>query len=689
VEEFYENEGKNDAVVIALPKGHYLPEFRYASPPSTEGAGAPNSQVAGVPAAVEPKNASEPPLRAVEPIPIWRRLHRMWRHTPLAIRVTIVLFLLGSIGTLIVRLGSRAGVFESISSIAGFGAMGPTQEMRLPGPPAVAASPEHAWGRLFAKATSEGGRFRRISLNQNADFLAISSDGGKIYVASEGSRHLSMVRVADGRVKTISLPRDGGPLLMRPDGRKLYVGSRTQDVFVIDAESGQVTPETIRTPGAVTSLAITPDGQKLFLAMSRKGLWRVLTATGALRQVTSQVCPEYVQIDPSGRNLYVSYQCGGPKARSGHDSVEIFDTETEQSLAIVSGPPLVGGPIAISPDGRVAVVDGTDACTSPDYDHKDCPSVPSHVFQVMRVSDHQIVHSLDMPLDTDLLQFLDSSRLLFGGDSISIMDASQYLRIEQCDHELEVFRSVALDPDRRKAYFGAYHGKEIVVLEAEPTECLPQSDGLISFYTADGVADDPIGAANLTIVGAAKFGPGRVGQGFVLDGKTAFLKAPRTGHYVRFGNRDSSAVLYVKLFSLLGEMTIFERRSDVTPFHAKLSKTPDNRFAFEFETQRGGPLRLVGSTAIGGGRWYQAAITKNDEEIRLYVDGRLEDRKPLGALRSAEGVGDDAPLVLGATRGGKDFLHGELDEILFYNRALNAGEVRRLYEMRESGPCRI
>jgi len=270
-----------------------------------------------------------------------------------------------------------------------------------------------------------------------------------------------------------------------------------------------------------------------------------------------------------------------------------------------------------------------------------------------------------------------------------VMDAAQHIKLEQWEPKDVGFRSVALDWKRRKAYFGAFHRKEIVAFEAEPAECSAPSEGLASFYAADGAGDDPVGAANLTLRGAARFGPGRVGQAFLLDGKSGFLEAPRTGHRVRFGYRDSSAVLYVKFSDLAGVMNIFDRSSDETPSHSALSKTRDNRFAFEFETARGGPLRLATSTSIAANRWYQVAVTKDDREITLYVDGNLEGQKPIGALRAAAAAYDEAPLFLGATGRRKQFLNGKLDEILFYNRALSATEIRDLYSMRESGPCRI
>ena len=142
--------------------------------------------------------------------------------------------------------------------------------------------------------------------------------------------------------------------------------------MTIDAESGQLLPGLIATGGPVISMAITPDGEKLFLAMGTSGLKRLSTGSGKLAVVSDRVCPENLEMDQQGKRLYVAYQCTGPKAQDGHDSVEILDAESEVSLGIVTGPPMVSGLPFASPDGKLVLLDGLDACSAPQYDHAGC-----------------------------------------------------------------------------------------------------------------------------------------------------------------------------------------------------------------------------------------------------------------------------------------------------------------------------
>src|SRR5260370_39985138 len=129
-------------------------------------------------------------------------------------------------------------------------------------------------------------------------------------------------------------------MVMSPDGGRLYVASITGGIAVIDTKTDQLLPGAITVAGSVHDLVVTPDGKKLFMAMNRNGVWRVLTTNGGLKQITDRICPVNLGLDSQGRTLYVPYQCGGPTGRAGPDPVEVFDPRSQTKLGIGSGPPL-------------------------------------------------------------------------------------------------------------------------------------------------------------------------------------------------------------------------------------------------------------------------------------------------------------------------------------------------------------
>src|SRR5258708_7889307 len=49
-------------------------------------------------------------------------------------------------------------------------------------------------------------------------------------------------------------------------------------------------------------------------------------------------------------------------------------------------------------------------------------------------------------------------------------------------------------------------------------QCVPAPSGLVSWWRGESNAFDQLGTNNGTLVGNITFGPGKVGQGFVIDG---------------------------------------------------------------------------------------------------------------------------------------------------------------------------
>jgi hypothetical protein len=543
-------------------------------------------------------------------------------------------------------------------------------------------------GRFLVRATSEDSRqLPRIQLDINPEFLALTPDGNRLYVASVMSDSLSVVRTADGNTRKLVLPKDkhGGPLAMSPDGRRLYVGFLTGGIAVVDVGSGFVRP-VIPTPGPVFSLSLTSDGTKLFLAMGNKGVWRMLTATEELRQITSQQCPENLQVGGPESRLYVTYQCGEVR---GRDLLEVFDSRTERRLNYLQGPPMVGGYLDVSSDGKWLLLDGLDACLGTYPHFRECPAMPARIYYLVRSEGLEVEKTLPMPaLSSGQARFIDLERILMLGQAISVMKPSERSVSEKWEGASEGFDSLVVQGDHRKAYVGVSSRRQILTLTAAGSECAAPSEDLVAFYTGDGVTTDVVGGVDLTASGTVRFGLGRVGQSFVLDGKSGYLYASSTGH-VRFGHLPSSMAAFLKFARVDGEMAILDRTISATAESARLTKAVDNRFHFDFGLKRVGAVQLASKTVVEAGRWYHVCVTRSEVEVSLYVDGVLEDNRPLDPTRTADAVQEDAPIYVGATGDHQAFLDGKLDELLFYGRALSPGDVRHIFQLGQAPDCRM
>jgi DNA-binding winged helix-turn-helix (wHTH) protein len=537
-------------------------------------------------------------------------------------------------------------------------------------------------GRIFARYTSEGSRRTYVPLMESPNFLAISPNGGRVFAIGDRSRTLSIITTADLHVRNLELPRFGGPMAVTPDG-VLYIASVLEGVMVVstDREAGATLREVVATGGPVRSLQLSLDGEKLFLAMSSAGVKVLSTRSKKLGQLTDRVCPENLVMDAEGKRLYVAYQCYGPMGRPGHDSVEIFDVATGASLGVIQGPPVVAAAPAISPDGRLLMIDGADACANPKYDHEGCPLVPSRVLHLFRLADRQLVQTLAYPMETNgPVRFVDNSRFLLTGSTISVHDAARYTPVERMEGE---FGGTVFAPNGSRAYIASAKPRGVLVLESEGADCAPPPNfGLAVHYPADGTFEDSVNSWRLSPHGGVRFLPGRVGQAFYFDGG-GFLSAASLGHYNSvIGSRDMSLSLYAKLAGDHGNEALLDWKGGGPSGEIRLVASENHRLIFQAWP---GGILVRSKSSVTANTWYHIAVTRTENEIALYINGEDE-----GHGSAPPQVGDAyTSLTLGGYSSGSPAFRGWLDEVAFYSRALTAKEVRDLYELREHGPCKM
>ena len=84
---------------------------------------------------------------------------------------------------------------------------------------------------------------------------------------------------------------------------------------------------------------------------------------------------------------------------------------------------------------------------------------------------------------------------------------------------------------------------------------------------------------------------------------------------------------------------------------------------------------LTGLTQIRGETWYHAAMTYDGDTAKIYLNGVLEASKSFGGL-----ITTDGKAIMGSASGEVgDSLLGKLDEVMIFNRSLDASEIASLY----------
>lgn len=235
--------------------------------------------------------------------------------------------------------------------------------------------------------------------------------------------------------------------------------------------------------------------------------------------------------------------------------------------------------------------------------------------------------------------------------------------------------------------------------EASAQVCARPPAGLAGWWPANGAPSDLVGRGDARLRGDVTFAPAVVGQGFVLDGMGDAVEIPDSvalrppvmsvEAWVRFDALDTPSVSQFGADGL--QYIVFKRNTREFNFEGyalrKERRTGADRFAFSVADRDGvgGDHVAYSTTPIIVNRFYHVVGTYDGRAVRLFVNGQLEAAVEI-ALRVDY---DTRPIVLGSS-GETVFdgrLRGIIDEASIYARALEAEEVKALYDAGTAGKC--
>ncbi|MCZ2147588.1 MAG: hypothetical protein LC126_07415 [Bryobacterales bacterium] len=519
--------------------------------------------------------------------------------------------------------------------------------------------------------------------------LALTGSEEMLAALPFDSPDIALIDMRTMSVRMVRMPFAIQSGRMGPDGRTLLIGSSTDGFLLLDTENERIRGP-VSTGGMVSDLVMSRDGKKVFLAMRGHGLKRWNAGSGELDVMTSQQAPWFVGLDEAGNRLFVTYQGGGPKGRQGHDSVEIFDVATEQSVGFLPDLPLVGGEIGFSPNGQRMIVGGWDACRSKIYDRVGCPETPANLMHVFRMPDLALLKSAALPLDAgDGGPFLgNSNAILLRGPAqgatstndlgLSVFDLALYGFREKL-RSAEDVSAVAVASNRQKAYAATF-SRSLLGFDFEPAGCAIEPGRASLILTGDGVATGFIGGGHLNPDGWV-FDAGKAGQAFRFHGQSsaAYSSWVRT-----FGPLDSGLSCYVKPARTGRRQVLLELRYPSAPEEFwSVSLTEESKVELRFGTKGHAPAVLRSSKPVANGQWSFVSAGRDASGLTLYVDGKKEGKAASDALGQ---FASGAPFAVGGEPGA--YFDGWMDEIVFYSRGFTDDEAKRIHDSRRQGPCK-
>jgi hypothetical protein len=219
------------------------------------------------------------------------------------------------------------------------------------------------------------------------------------------------------------------------------------------------------------------------------------------------------------------------------------------------------------------------------------------------------------------------------------------------------------------------------------TNCAPVPSGLVSWWQAEGNADDFDGFNNGSLINGAGFAPGKVGQAFAFTTNGQAVIVPNAPSLNPTNALTIEGWVYVNAFVAIDASTLV----------AKNSPSDWSKWQYQLAIQKlgsgwifrsgvgvpSGDYWLWGSTQVQLNTWYHVATTYDGSALTLYVNGAFETNTPVSGPIHV----DTEPLRMGGFGLGPWDLAGLLDEVGLYNRALTPQEIAAIYNAGSFGKC--
>lgn len=280
-----------------------------------------------------------------------------------------------------------------------------------------------------------------IPVGSFPESAVLTPNGKELYVGNRNSGTVSVIDTATRTVsQTISVGASPHAMVVRHDGRSVYL-LVDEALVVIRTSDRSMRSYPLR--GRSHDLALTPDDSSLYVSRVYEGVYAIDTETMHGTIVADATCPIGLAMSPDGRRLWVSYQCIGPSdgegrhGSSGHDGIGLYELPSFELIAVVAGPPNVGGQILVSPNGRQLWVNGNDACSRPDaYDQEGCPFVPGRVVNVFDTASLKLMKTFTFSLDegNGAMSFSPAGEAFVGGGlNLKIVSPDDLGRVQRKD----------------------------------------------------------------------------------------------------------------------------------------------------------------------------------------------------------------------------------------------------------------
>ena len=208
---------------------------------------------------------------------------------------------------------------------------------------------------------------RTIDVGDNVAPHGVMMDGGTLWSTAELGEAALTIDPTSGKVERIALGGRPHWLAVSQPHRKLFASFKTRDhIAVVDCDARKLVA-TLDIPHGAEGVAVTPDGDTLFVCAHHKGLFHEFDARSHVLRRTHEIAGapgeanqlRRVRVSPDGRHVCVSSHVDNFAA--------VYERATMQQVAGIATPKAPMG-FGFSADGRHAYLCCHDAAAMIEFD---------------------------------------------------------------------------------------------------------------------------------------------------------------------------------------------------------------------------------------------------------------------------------------------------------------------------------
>ncbi|QNU68190.1 M6 family metalloprotease domain-containing protein [Ruminiclostridium herbifermentans] len=228
---------------------------------------------------------------------------------------------------------------------------------------------------------------------------------------------------------------------------------------------------------------------------------------------------------------------------------------------------------------------------------------------------------------------------------------------------------------------GVLSSSDTVTIKVNPAGTLP----LIAHYNFDetsGTTVNDSSGLNYTakLNGGAVWAEGQNGNAVSLDGKNGYVSIP-TG--ILSNVNEVTISTWVKLNSLTQWSRIWDFGIDTNSYMFLTPQSDQNKLKFAISINSYNNEEQINAPEIETGVWKHITVTLSGNTGILYVDGVEVARNDKMTLNPTS-IGSTTQNYIGKSQFDHDpYLNGIVDDFKIFNKALNADEVKALFDSKQ------